>query len=299
MQGLIANCDDTTVTDCVGFDLCGLDFQAYALAMFRFIFLCFVCLTSPASAQVLLTSLDDVIQIEVREGWRDADGRHFAGLEVRLADGWKTYWRSPGASGIAPRVQWAGSGNVSGAVIHWPTPTPFLTAGYPSLGYTQDFVLPIELAPINPAAPIMLEAQIEIGICLDICLPAKVSVRAELPPIGQSDAAVVAALRDRPSAGRGQVRCSIRPSDSGVMLSADIPQVRALGGDEAVAVEILHAHDRIWVADTSVSREGRVLRTQTEFMRPDDAPVSLDRSGLRFTVVGREGAVEYFGCTGR
>jgi len=299
MQGLIADCDDTTVTDRVGFDLCGGVFQAYALAMVRFVFLCFLCLASPTSAQVLLTSLDDVVQIEVREGWRDSDGRHFAGLEVRLADGWKTYWRSPGASGIAPRVQLNGSGNISGAVIHWPTPTPFLTAGYPSLGYTKDFVLPIELAPIDPAAPITLEAHIEIGVFLDICLPAKVTVRAELPPMGQPDGGIVAALRDRPSAGRGQVRCSIRPSNNGVMLSADIPQVRALGGVEAVAVEILHAHDRIWIADTSLSREGRVLRTQTEFMRPDDVPVSLDRSGLRFTVVGPKGAVEYFGCKGR
>ena len=299
MQGLIADRDDTTVTDRVGFDLCDGVFRAYALGMLRSLLLCLMCLTTPASAQVLLTTLDEVVQIEVREGWRDAAGRHFAGLEVRLADGWKTYWRSPGASGIAPRVQWHGSGNVSGAVIHWPTPTPFLTAGYPSLGYVEDFVLPIELEPIDPTAPIILEAQIEIGICFDICLPAKVRVQAELPPVGQSDADVVAALRDRPRAGQGQVTCTIRPSDNGIMLRADIPQARALGGAEAVAVEILQAQGRIWITDTTVSREGRVLRTQTEFMRPDDLPVSLDRSGLRFTVVGREGAVEYFGCTGR
>lgn len=297
MQGLLPDRDDATVTAGVGFDLCDGIIRAYALGMLRFLLLCLMCLTPPASAEVMLTTLDEVVEVEVREGWRDANGRHFAGLEVRLADGWKTYWRSPGASGIAPRLQWRGSDNLSGAVIHWPTPTPFLTAGYPSLGYTADFVLPIELDPIDPAAPIVLEAQIEIGICLDICLPAKVTVRAELPPIGEIDTVLASALRDRPRAGRGQVTCSIRPSDKGVMLSANIPQGRALGGNEAVAVEILHAQDRIWITDTSVSREGRVLHTQTEFMRPDNVPVSLDRSGLRFTVVGRTGAVEYFGCT--
>lgn len=267
--------------------------------MFRLILICLAFLGSPASAQVLLTSLDEVIEIKVREGWRDDNGRHFAGLEVRLADGWKTYWRSPGSTGIAPRVQWRGSRNLSGAALHWPTPTSFITAGYPSLGYVQDFVLPIELSADDPSEPIFLEAQIEIGVCLDICLPAKVSIRAELPPIGQKDAVVVGALRDRPQAGRGQVTCAIRPSDNGVLLDAEIPQGRALGADEAVAVEILHARDRIWITDTSVSREGRVLHTQTEFMRPGDVPVSLDRSGLRFTVVGREGAVEYFGCAAR
>jgi DsbC/DsbD-like thiol-disulfide interchange protein len=256
-------------------------------------------LAVPAFAQPLFTDLDEVVQIEVREGWRDANGRHFAALEVRLAEGWKTYWRSPGSTGIAPQIGWAGSRNLSAAALHWPTPSAFETAGYPSLGYVTDFVLPIELQPGDPAAPISLSATIDIGICLDICLPAKITIEAELPPRGAPDAVIAAALKDHPQAGRGQVTCSIRPSDSGVVLSAAIPQGRALGAYEAVAVEILHARDRIWIADTAVTREGAVLRTQTEFMRPDDTPVSLDRSGLRFTVVGDQGAVEYFGCVGR
>lgn len=261
--------------------------------------LCLGLLAAPASAQLLLTDLDEVVQIEVREGWRDANGRHFAALEVRLAKGWKTYWRSPGSTGIAPQIAWSGSRNLSAAALHWPTPTAFETAGYPSLGYVTDFVLPIELEPQEPTGTISMTATIDIGICLDICLPAKITVEAELPPVGAPDAVITAALEDRPQAGRGQVTCSIQPSDSGVLLSADIPQGRALGAYEAVAVEILNARDRIWIADTEVAREGAVLRTQTEFIRPDDTPVSLDRSGLRFTVVGDEGAVEYFGCVGR
>lgn len=261
--------------------------------------LCLGLLAAPASAQVLFTDLDEVVQIEVREGWRDANGRHFAALQVRLAEGWKTYWRSPGSTGIAPQIAWSGSRNLSAAALHWPTPTAFETAGYPSLGYVTDFVLPVELQPSDRTAPISLNATIDIGICLDICLPAKITVVAELPPIGTVDSVIAAALQDRPKAGRGQVRCSIRPSDSGVILSADIPQGRPLGAYEAVAVEILNARDRIWIADTEVARKGAMLHTQTEFMRPDDTPVSLDRSGLRFTVVGDQGAVEYFGCVGR
>ncbi|MBT3809658.1 MAG: hypothetical protein HOF99_09175, partial [Rhodospirillaceae bacterium] len=34
------------------------------------------------------------------------------GLEVRLDDGWKTYWRSPGDAGIPPHVEWENSGNL-------------------------------------------------------------------------------------------------------------------------------------------------------------------------------------------
>src|ERR1700704_3395422 len=35
-----------------------------------------------------------------------------AGIEIRLAQGWKTYWRYPGDAGIPPRFAFAGSRNV-------------------------------------------------------------------------------------------------------------------------------------------------------------------------------------------
>ena len=43
-----------------------------------------------------------------------------AGLEIRPAPGWHTYWRSPGDAGIPPSVDWAGSDNLAHAEIAWP-----------------------------------------------------------------------------------------------------------------------------------------------------------------------------------
>ena len=37
---------------------------------------------------------------------------HRAGIEIRLAPGWKTYWRYPGDSGVPPRFDFSGSRNV-------------------------------------------------------------------------------------------------------------------------------------------------------------------------------------------
>lgn len=250
----------------------------------------------PAAAQMLWNSLDEVVQIEVREGWRSENGRHFAALEITLARGWKTYWRSPGSTGIAPRFGWSGSQNLNGAAIHWPTPTTFQTAGYPSLGYTESFVLPIEFVARDPSQPIALQGMVEIGVCLDICLPAKVEVTAVLSPTGSVDPMISAALNDRPARGEGQIVCSIRPTESGIMLQAAVPQTSPLGNAETVAVEMLGAQDKIWITDTETAREGAVLHTRTEFMRPDNAPLTFDRSDLRFTVVGARGAVEYYGC---
>src|SRR5215470_10644281 len=35
------------------------------------------------------------------------------GLEIKLAPGWKTYWRSPGEGGMPPRFDWSGSANLA------------------------------------------------------------------------------------------------------------------------------------------------------------------------------------------
>ena len=35
-----------------------------------------------------------------------------AGIELRMDDGWKTYWRNPGDSGVPPQFDWSGSTNL-------------------------------------------------------------------------------------------------------------------------------------------------------------------------------------------
>ena len=36
-----------------------------------------------------------------------------AGLEIRMAPGWHTYWRDPGDAGLSPTVDWKGSTNLA------------------------------------------------------------------------------------------------------------------------------------------------------------------------------------------
>src|SRR5262249_53989636 len=40
-----------------------------------------------------------------------------AGVEIRLAPGWKTYWRYPGDSGVPPRFDFAQSQNVKSVSV--------------------------------------------------------------------------------------------------------------------------------------------------------------------------------------
>src|SRR5215470_13156492 len=49
-------------------------------------------------------------------------GQLRAGIEIELDEGWHTYWRSPGESGIAPAIDFSGSRNLGPVDIAFPPP---------------------------------------------------------------------------------------------------------------------------------------------------------------------------------
>src|SRR5882724_9791240 len=48
-----------------------------------------------------------------------------AGVELKLAAGWKTYWRYPGDSGVPPRFDFSQSTNVKDVTVEWAWPHRF------------------------------------------------------------------------------------------------------------------------------------------------------------------------------
>lgn len=252
-------------------------------------------LALPASAQIRWSGASDVVELTVRPGWRDPAGDHMTALQFDLAAGWKTYWRSPGATGIAPRFTWSGTENLSDLTVLWPRPSVVMTAGEPSLGYYDRLVLPLRLRPLDPTRPIRLRGVLDIGVCETVCLPAKLQVDVILPAVGAPDATISAALADQTPTLAANVHCTIRPSDDGLALSARLPDPRSAAAPY-VAVEMAGAQERVWITDTLVQREADALRTQTEFMVADGAALYIRRDALRFTVVTPDRAVEYNGC---
>src|SRR4051794_14696290 len=45
------------------------------------------------------------------------------GIAFQLQPGWKTYWRTPGDSGVPPRFDFSKSDNIDAVTILWPAPT--------------------------------------------------------------------------------------------------------------------------------------------------------------------------------
>ena len=83
--------------------------------------------------------------ISAAEATGDAE-EILAGLHVRLAEGWKTYWRSPGDAGIAPTVDWGRSDNVASVDFQWPAPHRFSLFGIETFGYEREVVFSIGCA---------------------------------------------------------------------------------------------------------------------------------------------------------
>src|SRR6516165_12151934 len=74
---------------------------------------------------------------------RDAPLR--AGMEIRLAPGWKTYWRYPGDSGVPPRFDFAGSQNVKSVDVAWPAPHRFSDESGITIGYKDGVIFPLSI----------------------------------------------------------------------------------------------------------------------------------------------------------
>src|ERR1700710_1577269 len=118
------------------------------------------------------------------------------GIAFQLQPGWKTYWRTPGDSGVPPRFDFSKSENIEAVTILWPAPTKFDDgAGGHSLGYHDSVVLPLRIVAKNADKPVTLRAAVNYAVCAKLCIP--VEADAELPftsVASTEDSALFAAL---------------------------------------------------------------------------------------------------------
>ncbi|MBK5960974.1 hypothetical protein CCR97_22620 [Rhodoplanes elegans] len=117
-----------------------------------------------------------------------------AGAEIRLAPGWKTYWRYPGDSGVPPRFDFSASTNVRAATVRWPAPKRFEDGGGTAIGYSQRVLFPLAVERIDPAKPATLVLALDYAICERLCVPASGRATLTLPAGTGEAAAVTAAL---------------------------------------------------------------------------------------------------------
>ena len=118
------------------------------------------------------------------------------GIAFQLEPGWKTYWRTPGDSGVPPRFDFSKSENIEAVTVLWPAPTKFDDgAGGHSLGYHNQIVLPLRIVAKNPDKPVTLRADINYAVCEKICIPVDANAELSFNSVASTeDSALFAAL---------------------------------------------------------------------------------------------------------
>jgi len=140
-------------------------------------------------------------RIRLSFGTTTAKGEYssfIAGLiEVELEEGWKTYWRNPGPSGMAPQLLVEGE---EGTILF---PFPSLIRGKRandwSFGYQGRVTLPFILhKPQREEGDLKeISGSLHVGICKEICIPTLIDFRVSAGSL--QDAVVVGryeAVRD-------------------------------------------------------------------------------------------------------
>jgi DsbC/DsbD-like thiol-disulfide interchange protein len=118
------------------------------------------------------------------------------GIAFQLQPGWKTYWRTPGDSGVPPRFDFSGSENIEAVTVLWPAPVKFDDgAGGHSLGYHDQVVLPLRIVAKNTDKPVTLRAVVNYAVCDKLCIPVEADVELAFTSVASTeDSALFAAL---------------------------------------------------------------------------------------------------------
>ena len=262
----------------------------------------------PAGRLVRAQGLPDaLISAQIVPGWQLSGWQQMVALHLRLAQHWKTYWRAPGAAGVAPRFAWAGSQNLGAVEILWPVPQVFDLGGYQTIGYAEELILPILLTPQDTAQPIAVQLGVDLGICHDICMPLRLDLVAALPVqhLGPKNALIEQALAAQPqsaaAAGLGDVSCTVVPIADGLRLTADIDLGREMGrnmdwvGGGYLGVIELPDPD-IWVSEVLAQQDQSRLRLTSDLVPPRGVSLALTRGDIRLTLLHPGGAIDLVGC---
>jgi DsbC/DsbD-like thiol-disulfide interchange protein len=218
------------------------------------------------------------------------------GVAIQLQPGWKTYWRTPGDSGVPPRFDFSKSDNVEAVTVLWPAPAKFDDgAGGTALGYKQQVVLPLRIVAKSADKPVTLRANISYAVCEKICIPVEAHAELAFASVASTeDGTLSDALNAVPKpANVGDptplsIRDVKREGKSNVLVDVAAPEAKEV----SLFVEGPTPDWALPVPKLVEQSPPGVKRFAFEL---DGLPpgVSPDGAALKFTLVGGDKAYEY------
>ena len=236
--------------------------------------------------------------VDIIRGWRQSDDIHIAAINIKLEDGWKTYWRVPGIGGIAPILNWDKSKNIKNISQIWPTPNIYNEDGLQTIGYKDELLLPLQIQPIDKKQPIHLSITIDFGICSDVCVPIQTSVEEKLPErtsFGKKN--ILDTLEKTILSGNKSlfkiVKCNIIPIKDGFEVNAFFEGLTSFDKDTLGVVEY-PVKQNGWINQKASLVSGNQLNVHATVY--NKSIHFIDRSDLTLTIFTKNKAFEFGGC---
>lgn len=153
-------------------------------------FFCFLALVSvTAQAEVLFpTKSKDHINVSlIAERINPSTGNMRFGVLFKLDPGWHIYWRNPGDTGIAPKIQWRSEALLEQGELQWPFPELIPISHLVNIAYHQETLLWSELKFKIPSKdePLPFFAELEWLVCEEACVPGGASFEVDLNALSQ------------------------------------------------------------------------------------------------------------------
>lgn len=187
-----------------------------------------------------------------------------AGVEISLDKNWKTYWSTPGDTGIAPMFDFSRSTNVASVGVSYPMPQRFDLPGDISFGYEDRVVFPLTVTPQVPGAPVVLAADVVYGACEELCIPVEAKAQltfAAAPAATTRFANDIARWRERVPAAHGAILARVEPitDNKGARLVIDVNAPAAWSAPTIIA-ELVDGPARAYLGTPSYQPDGSHAR---------------------------------------
>ena len=183
-----------------------------------------------------------------------------AGLRITHQPEWHTYWKNPGDSGLATRLDWKLPAGITAGPIHWPIPRTLPVGPLANYGYEGTVLLPVDMAvapsfqpPAGGGALITLGLHAEWLVCRQECIPEQGDFTLDVPVRGST------------------------AFDSAAFAEADAAQPRPLAAGGAAALEVRDQRLEISVRGLPAALRGQKLQWYPELNAITDPAAALDQ----------------------
>ena len=115
----------------------------------------------------------------------------WAGVHLKMKEGWHTYWHNPGDAGLATKLTWTLPKDLEAGPIEWPYPQKFYLGKFVNYGYKGEVLLLTRITPKEKAFlgdRANIQVQVEWLACEEVCIPGEATLEKVLPVSSEVEA---------------------------------------------------------------------------------------------------------------